>query len=143
MKEQGKFKELKILGFNESGEWMLNFKKLILKLNKNVETRDGNVLYAFIGGDSNEILYIGQTSMGLAKRMTGYKTPGRTQVTNKRVNGFIKEYLKSNKIKIYSFIDEDDQRNYKGFDVNIVAGLEGSVISKTKPKWNKQGNSKT
>lgn len=38
MKEQGKFKELEILGFNESGEWMLNFKKLILKLNKNVET---------------------------------------------------------------------------------------------------------
>ena len=141
MKKQEEFKLLISLGFEESGEWKLNCKELTLELNKGGKTRQGNVLYAFIGG-SHEILYIGQTGAGLVKRMAGYKRPGSTQVTNIRVNGFIKEYLKLNKIKIYSFIDEDNERTYKGFDINIIAGLEGSVISKTEPKWNMQGNNK-
>jgi hypothetical protein len=138
------FIRLKKLGLVESGEWTLDGETLTLEINEDGRARRGNVLYAFIGFDNDnlcEILYIGKTEKGIITRMGGYFRPGPTQTTNRLVNSHIIKYLEKKEIKIYSFIDMKPNTK-AGFDVNLVAGLEGSVISQTQPEWNQQGKNK-
>jgi hypothetical protein len=68
--------------------------------------------------------------------MMGYKNPGPTQRTNFRNNeNLIEELFKGKKVDIY-VLAGDEEFHYKGFKINLAAGLEDSVISHFKPKWN-------
>lgn len=72
----------------------------------------------------------------LKQRMYGYQNPKLTQKTNIKCNKRLSELLPDGKqIEIYAL--PDDGLNYKGeFHLNLAAGLEYSIISKLKPKWN-------
>ena len=96
-----------------------------------------NVLYSFVSGP--EILYIGKTTIALRDRMYQYQRPGSSQRTNIRNNAAIRGLLESGaKVEIYALPDPGDME-YRGFHLNLAAGLEDSLISELKPIWNKTG----
>jgi hypothetical protein len=128
-------KRLTEIGFRKVGEWKIlngNISPNLTQLS-NAE----NILYAFIS--NGEVLYVGKTTLPLRKRMYGYQKPGPTQNTNIKGNRLISELLTSGrKIEIYALPDEG--RHKIGiFDLNLAAGLEDSIISILKPRWNQSG----
>ncbi len=128
-------KRLTDIGFRKVGEWQIvngaiipNFTDL---------SNSENILYAFIS--NGEVLYVGKTTQPLKKRMYGYQNPGPTQNTNIKSNRLILELLSNGKhIEIYALPDDGDHR-VGVFYLNLAAGLEDSIISTLKPKWNESG----
>jgi hypothetical protein len=79
---------------------------------------------------------LGRPLSPLKKRMYGYQNPSPTQNTNVKGNAFLKEILDSgNTIEIYALPDHG-LLHFGDFHINLAAGLEDSLISKLKPKWN-------
>ncbi len=96
-----------------------------------------NILYAFIS--NGEVLYVGKTTQSLKTRMYGYQNPGPTQKTNIKINKLLLQLLSAGKrIEIYARLDNGIQR-IGVFHLNLAAGLEDSIISILKPKWNQMG----
>lgn len=123
------------VGFRKVGSWSMGEERAEYELN--AEKMTYNVLYSFVSG--TEILYIGKTTIPLKQRMYQYQRPGPSQRTNIRVNAEISELLKKGtKVDIHALPDPGDME-YKGFHLNLAAGLEDSLISELKPKWNKTG----
>lgn len=99
-----------------------------------------NLLYAYV--IDRQIKYIGQTVMELKQRLYGYKKPNPKQSTNSRLNELIKnEILNGKHVEIYVFINDESQK-YKGYTVNLAAGLEAILIEEFSPEWNIQSNKK-
>lgn len=123
------------VGFREVGAWKLNGQRPSYSLE--AEATSYNVLYAFVRDD--EILYIGKTTIPLRDRMYQYQRPGPSQRTNIRVNGLLTALLSDGKrVAIYALPD-DGSMKYRGFHLNLAAGLEDSLIRGLRPKWNKTG----
>lgn len=131
------------LGFVPAAIWVSNAGQLSYEL-KPIETVDSNVLfdvanalYAFCDGE--KVLYVGKTARSLRKRMGGYCRPGRSQVTNWRCNESIQKALENGRtIDIYAFTPTS-LLQYGGFDINLAAGLEDTLILAFNPPWNGGG----
>lgn len=122
-------------GFSEVGNWVRGEERAECKLV--AEETSYNILYAFVFRD--EVLYVGKTTIPLRDRMYQYQRPGPTQRTNIRVNAAITELLASGaSISVYALPDPGDME-YRGFHLNLAAGIEDSVIREIQPKWNKTG----
>lgn len=120
------------IGFEEVGHWYLYNDGIGFILHKHKQARD--CLYAFTCEDS--VLYIGKTTKTLFQRMVGYSNPGPSQKTNIRNHQLIKETFQRGPIvDIFAFVPEETM-SYRGFQVNIAAGLEDSLIAYFKPPWN-------
>lgn len=125
------------LGFEEAGSFSRRGKILTLALSK---SRLEKGCYAFVVGDN--IRYIGVTKDSLSSRMNGYKNPGPTQQTNKRINPKIK---KSGRVKIFflpaSLIKQFTITIHRGGFTQEVAPdpsmFERVLISFMRPPWNK------
>jgi hypothetical protein len=134
-------KDLEGVGFVKTGNWFLT----------NNESIDFNlqdeyikeILYAFVLNEiEQEIIYIGKTIKTLKDRMNGYRKPGLSQNTNIRLNKIIKDLLNQQKeVFIYVFKNSEDLM-FKGFKINLSAGLEDELIKKFTPKHNLHGNSR-
>ena len=123
---------IKHLGFTKCGSWCLNDNGE-LDLNLNIVPAGRNVLYAFVvGGD---VLYVGKTVQGLAKRLYGYKRPGATQTTNLRANALIQEQMAGSCVDVYVWAC-DGLMMYAGFRVDLAAGLEDAIVRDIQPAWN-------
>ena len=123
------------LGFETAGHWELQDGRLAYKLHKHSEAR--SVLYAFLC--SGRAMYIGKTRLSLRQRMSGYKHPATSQRTNVRNNSYIHEQLESKQaVEILTFPPKE-LNSYKGYSINLAAGLEDSLIETFKPKWNLNG----
>lgn len=123
------------VGFREVGAWRINSTRPEYTLD--AEQTSYNVLYAFVFGD--EILYIGKTTIHLRDRMYQYQRPEPSQRTNIRVNASLAEMLsQGNTVKIFALPDSGEME-YRGFHLNLAAGIEDSLINQLKPKWNKTG----
>jgi hypothetical protein len=123
---------LKKAGFTEVGRWELGKRGPTCILDK--ERTTFNVLYAFVS--SRRILYVGKTTLPLGSRMYQYQRPGKSQRTNIRVNALIEKLLAdAAKIKIFALPDPGNL-DYKGFHLNLAAGIEDGVISSLQPEWN-------
>lgn len=123
------------VGFRKVGCWSMGEERPEYELN--AEKMTYNVLYSFVSG--TEILYIGKTSVALRDRMYQYQRPGPSQRTNIRVNAAISEMLKTGStVDVHTLPDPGDME-YKGFHLNLAAGLEDSLIRELKPTWNKTG----
>ncbi|MCK4532459.1 GIY-YIG nuclease family protein [bacterium] len=123
------------MGFRCVGQWELKNENPIYILKEAANLKD--ILYAFVC--DKEILYIGKSVQTLNKRLYGYRNPGPSQTTNQKGNKAIKELLSVGKnIEIY-ILPDDGLLSYGGFHVNLMAGLEDSLIAGIKPKWNKTG----
>lgn len=126
---------LKKLGFRWVGCWKMGDERPEYELDEEKTTY--NILYSFVSG--NEILYIGKTTIALRDRMYQYQRPGPSQRTNIRVNEAIAGRLADGAtIEIHVLPDPGDME-YRGFHLNLAAGLEDSLISDLKPTWNKTG----
>lgn len=127
-----KMKSLVNIGFRKVGEW----KMLGESISPNIFdlANAANILYAFIS--DGEVLYVGKTTQELQKRLYGYQKPGPSQKTNIKVNPLLRELLVQGKsADIYAFPD-DGLWHVGDFHLNLAAGLEDSIISVLKPKWN-------
>lgn len=126
---------LKKVGFRRVGRWVTGTERPEYELD--AEKTTYNVLYSFVSGE--EILYIGKTTIALRDRMYQYQRPGPSQRTNIRVNAAISKRLSDGRnIEIHALPDPGDME-YKGFHLNLAAGLEDSLIRTLKPTWNKAG----
>jgi hypothetical protein len=123
------------LGFQPAGHWELTTGIPHCILHRYADTR--GVLYAFMCGE--RVMYIGKTRLSLRQRMNGYQRPGTSQRTNVRNNSYIHEQLEGKQeVEILAF-PPVKQQIYKGFCINLAAGLEDSVIEHFSPKWNISG----
>jgi excinuclease UvrABC nuclease subunit len=128
-------KRLTDIGFRKVGEWQIVNGAITPNLTD--LSNSANILYAFIS--NGEVLYVGKTTQPLKKRMYGYQNPGPTQNTNIKGNRLILELLSNGK-NIEIFALPDDGNHHVGvFHLNLAAGLEDSIISTLKPKWNESG----
>ena len=101
------------------------------------DAKTKNVLYAFIS--EGEVLYIGKTVRSLKQRMYNYLNPGPTQSTSIRCHKLIRDTIGSGKLIEIHALPDNGLLYYGGFHVNLAAGLEDSLVSKIKPKWNLAG----
>ncbi len=128
-----------VLSDNATMEVVFNSQKI-----KNKGTR--NVLYAFVSISEDfesSVKYIGKTTKGIETRMSQYKS-GFGNSTNNRINRSIIELLERNqKIRIFILMDIPALQ-WGGYNLNLPAGLEDSLIYSFKPEWNNtHGISKT
>jgi hypothetical protein len=124
--------KLLALGFMKAGQWVFSGNGISFNLTEISSL--SNFLYAFV--IDSEIMYIGKSTQTLCRRMYGYKNPGLTQKTNIRINDLIHDHLRNNKIiEIYLF-HPNKKLYYLGFEVNLPAGLEDTLINFYQPKWN-------
>jgi hypothetical protein len=127
--------QIKRLGFRKAGFWFIDAGKLKLQLEKMSDKT--NALYAYVIADG--VFYVGKTRTSLKTRLSRYQKPGRSQRTNKRVKRRLKIALKHNtSVHVYALPDSG-LRFYRGFHLNLAAGLEDSIVNKLQPKWNLHG----
>jgi len=123
------------IGFRKVGEWKLSGEEIACVLDAEAESR--NILYAF--ESEREILYVGKTTQPLKARMYGYQNPGPTQFTNIRNNASLKACLGTGIAVSIVALPDHGLLTYGGFHLNLASGLEDDIVSKLKPKWNKNG----
>lgn len=132
------------INFEKIGLWKSSENKLtsIFEEISSIDLNVNNVLYAFTTeeeSENEEIKYIGKTTRTLNQRMYEYANPGKGQKTNIRVNKEILNTLSQGKsVSIYIFKDVLPL-NWGGFNLNIAAGLEDSLVYSLSPAWNKHG----
>ena len=120
------------IGFVPAGHWLLEGEKLKFVLTRH--SMQKNILYAFVC--DGEVKYVGKTIRSLSQRMSGYKTPGPTQITNIGNHRRIRELLvKGIFVEIYALPD-NGLLHYGQFHLNLAAALEDSIIRVVDPEWN-------
>lgn len=130
-----KIEKLHQIGFEKAGQWKLEGDTLKYELYEHQKAR--NILYAFVA--ENDVKYIGQSTNTLQGRMNGYQNPGPTQRTNIRVNKNMLDILnKGILVEIFVFVSKQPLL-YRGFPINVAAGLEAGLIAEIKPEWNDIG----
>jgi transcriptional regulator with XRE-family HTH domain len=134
---QQNLKELSKLGFRRVGDFFFDGKKVRFFLTK-CKNKGGS--YAFVVDQI--VKYVGVTKNTLYARMNGYKNPGPSQETNKRINTIMR---KINKVEIY-FLPESEIAEFttiirrKEIEKQIPADMhifERFLISNFEPEWNR------
>lgn len=120
------------IGFEPAGHWLLEGGKLRFELYRH--STQINILYAFVC--DGDVMYVGKTIRRLATRMSGYKSPGKTQTTNIINHQRIFEVLtRGSAIEILALPD-NGLLHYGSFHLNLAAALEDDIIRKLGPMWN-------
>ena len=127
------------IGFEPAGHWMLENGKLRFELTRHSTQK--NILYAFVC--DGIVMYVGKTIRKLATRMSGYKTPGKTQTTNINNNQRIIEVLTGGSAIEILALPDNGLLHYGGFHLNLAAALEDDIIRKLDPMWNGGKTEKT
>ena len=120
------------IGFEKVGHWQVDAGKISCVLSRMASKR--NILYAFIC--DGEVKYIGKTKSELSTRLTGYRSPGRTQTTNLRNNASIRAALEGDGAVDIFALPDDGLLHYGRFHLNLAAGLEDDLIRVIDPEWN-------
>ncbi|MBD2301890.1 GIY-YIG nuclease family protein [Nostoc sp. FACHB-190] len=119
--------------FKLAGHWLMENGKLKCELIRCYSSQK-NVLYAFVC--DGQVKYVGKTKDTLASRMSGYKTPGKSQTTNIKNNRHIKELL-AKKVAVEIFaLPDNGLMHYGQFHLNLAAALEDDIIRIIDPEWN-------
>lgn len=128
-----KLARLRKIGFTLAGKWELRDDKLSAFLKKSCRDKF-NVLYAFVAG--GRLMYLGKTVKPLAKRMAGYESGHKSQLTNKRNHEKLCLCLgKGESVDIY-VLPDNGLLHYGEFHINLAAGLEDNLIKNLSPPWN-------
>ena len=124
---------LELVGFCPVGQWQMAGGQPKCALTAQRET--SNILYAFVAG--SEVLYVGVTTNILRKRMYQYQCPARGRGANAEVRWRLAAWLASgDAVDIYALPDPGDME-YRGFRMNLAAGLEHSLLCGLNPSWNR------
>lgn len=138
---------LKSLGFVKIGEWNISAKNndsIVPSINENYAKK--RVIYAFVVAKS--VKYIGivkSEKRTLEDRLNEYRTPNTNGKgsTNREIGNKVIDTLKTKSVEIYAL---DPNTNlpeaalYNGLQIDLISGLESSLISKFNLKengWNK------
>jgi|GEM_PF-1975290 len=123
---------LQKIGFEYVGRWYLDGDGLQFQIEKHEKER--NVIYAFVAKGS--VQYIGKTEKTLIDRMNQYKKPGKEQRTNIKNHKKIRLLLEGDlDVQIFVLLPRE-KILYKGFPIDLAAGLESSLIATFRPPWN-------
>lgn len=127
------------LDFRRAGHWELSNTVLRLVLPPPMPTAQ-DLLYAFTV--DSELSYIGKTTQGLVRRMQGYRSPpataergGSTNINNNR--RIVEALARGASVDIY-VLDNLPSHQHGGFQVNLAAGLEDTLVRELSPPWNGQ-----
>lgn len=120
------------IGFQPAGHWLLVDGKLKFDLTRHATQT--NILYAFVC--DAEVMYVGKTIRMLATRMSGYRTPAKTQTTNVNNNRRILEVLARGAAIEILALPDNGLLHYGMFHLNLAAALEDDIIQKLNPPWN-------
>ena len=120
------------IGFEPAGRWMNDGSKLRFELTRH--STQTNILYAFVC--DGVVMYVGKTIRTLATRMSGYKTPGKTQTTNINNNRRLLDMLASGSAVEILALPDNGLLHYGNFHLNLAAALEDDIIRKLDPPWN-------
>jgi hypothetical protein len=129
------------LGFREVGNWTLKDEEIFFVPKR--EQTQKKIVYAFVV--DNVVEYVGVTADGaLEERMGGYQNPGKSQFTNIRINGKIKDLLNpkcKKSVIVYAVSNDEIRQNIKETAdfINFAVGLEAGLIKEIKPEWNIKG----
>ena len=97
-----------------------------------------NVLYSFVSISEDlesSVKYIGKTTKGIETRMSQYKS-GYGNSTNNRIKRSIIESLERNQSVRIFILTDIPALQWGGYNLNLPAGLEDSLIYSFKPDWN-------
>jgi hypothetical protein len=125
------------LGFREIGYWSKDNDSIEYVISNCEDLKHKKVLYAFIIED--DIKYIGKTARKIKSRLDNYKNSDSSQSTNTKCREKILDSA-PNSVKIWLYIPMKLQT--LGFNINLAAGLEDSLIKQLEPEWNHLGKSK-
>lgn len=121
------------IGFIKVGFWQIRDGSLKYYLDDRF-TDVKNNLYAFVC--DGEVKYVGKTTCLLRNRMYHYSRPNPSQSTNIKNNANIIEMLSKNIAVDILVLPDSGLMHYGQFHLNLVAGLEDSIISVISPEWN-------
>jgi len=120
------------IGFQHVGRWRLCESGLELCLDRMVDVSPA--MYAFVV--DGRVKYVGKTMRALGRRLYGYRNPGKSQRTNRRVRNEIVNTLRADQqVDVFAFADNTVQQ-IGTFRLNIPAALEDDVIAQLRPPWN-------
>lgn len=120
------------IGFQPAGHWLLAGDVLKLELHRHASQK--NILYAFVC--DGEVKYVGKTVRTLRTRLAGYKTPGKTQITNLNNHRRIQAVLAEGAAVEILALPDNGHLRYGQFHLNLAAGLEDDIIRTLNPEWN-------
>jgi hypothetical protein len=120
------------IGFEPAGNWFNEGGRLRFELTRH--STQTNILYAF--ACDGVVMYVGKTIQMLATRMSGYKTPGKTQTTNVNNNRRILQALANGSAVEILALPDNGLMHYGTFHLNLAAALEDDIIRKLDPPWN-------
>jgi len=120
------------IGFEKVGHWQLADDKIAFHLSRMAAER--NILYAFVC--DGKVTYIGKTTSPLSARMSGYRSPSRSQSTNVANNARIRAELERGGAVDILVLPDDGLLHYGRFHLNLAAGLEDDLIRVIDPEWN-------
>ena len=127
------------LGFRHVGKWHMGENGLDFEIEDAVKNKRQS-LYAFVV--DNEILYLGKSTGHFSGRMRGYRRPGVSQPTNKRINPQLRDLIQSKKeVLIYHF-ECVEELKFRDVLLNVAAALEDTLIAQISPQWNMVGRKK-
>ncbi len=122
------------IGFRPIGHWYEERGKL--KFNQRKMQENSPAMYSFVAGE--RVMYVGETSQTLAKRLYFYANPGLTQSTNIRLNAILlRSLLEGSPVEIFGYYCVVPTK-VGIFDLDMAAGLEDAIIQKLQPHWNKR-----
>lgn len=144
---------LKNVGFKKVGLWKLQSPEKNSRNNNTISfyfdtSRDlcystENCAYSFVC--NQDVLYIGKTNQGLARRMAAYSGTSnalnashrdRKTLSDRHKVEYLIELLKKNElIEIYA-LHQLEPLAYKGINLNLIAGIEDPLIEKIRPTLN-------
>jgi hypothetical protein len=120
------------VGFVPAGHWVMENDKLKYELIRHSTQK--NILYAFVC--DGQVKYVGKTICALGIRMSGYKTPGKTQTTNINNHRRIKDLLSLGVAVEILALPDNGLLHYGQFHLNLAAALEDAIIKVIDPEWN-------
>ena len=120
------------IGFEPAGHWINDGGTLTFQLTRHSTQK--NILYAFVC--DGVVMYVGKTIQMLLVRMSGYKTPGKTQTTNINNKRRILEILARGSAVEIMALPDNGLLHYGKFHLNLAAALEDDIIRKLDPPWN-------
>src|SRR5688500_1672043 len=123
------------IGFEHAGHWILKDDRLACELARHAAAR--NILYAFVVDGA--VKYVGKTVQPLQVRMSGYRTPAPSQVTNVKNNARIMAQLRDGAAVDILALPDNGLLHYGQFHINLAAGLEDAIIQSLSPAWNGRG----
>ena len=124
--------DLLAAGFEPVGQWQASQ----TGIKPDLRATSGPAVYAFVLDET--VVCIGKASSCLVKRMNGYRWPGSSNSTNKRIKPLIQANLDSGrKVEILAAFPGNTE--WLGLPVDLVPGLEAGLIAQFQPEWNELG----